>query len=194
VRPAPGRNVGRTVRRHAWTVGVLVLLAVVLWYQRDLNPNWGSFDVQTLAIAAVPPALAAMAQAVIIIGGGVDLSIGAQMALINVISARWMLHGGFGRALLLSLGLIVLGMLIGALTGAVIGVSGVPDIVVTLATSFIWSGLALVILGFPGGGAPGRFTNLAQVDTFGSEWIPTSVVILLVIFAVVWLPRRGAAR
>ncbi len=42
-----------------------------------------------------------MAQAVIIIGGGVDLSIGAQMALINVISARWMLHGGLGRALLL---------------------------------------------------------------------------------------------
>ena len=188
--PAASRNVGRTLRRNAWTVGVFVLLVVVLWYQRDLNPNWGSFDVETLAIAAVPPAFAAMGQAVIIIGGGVDLSIGAQIALINVISARWMLHGGLSRAVLLCLALIVLGILIGALTGAVIGVSGVPDIVVTLASSFIWSGVALVILGFPGGGAPPGFTNLAQIDTFGTEWIPTSIVLLLLVFAVVWLPLR----
>jgi ribose transport system permease protein len=186
----PARHAGRVVRRHAWTVGVLVLLGVLLWYQRDLNPNWSSFDVQTLAIAAVPAAFAAMAQAVIIIGGGVDLSIGAQMALINVISARWMAHHGFGRALLLCFLLVLVGIGIGLLTGLIIGISGVPDIVVTLASSFVWSGVALLILGFPGGGAPTRFTNLAQVDTWGSEWIPASIVIMLVLLLVIWLPLR----
>jgi ribose transport system permease protein len=169
---------------------VFVLLAVGIWYERHLNANWSSFDVETLAIAAVPPAFAAMGQAVIIIGGGVDLSIGAQIALINVISARWMAHGGFGRAILLSLALLALGAAIGALTGAVITISRVPDIVVTLATSFIWSGVALLILGLPGGGAPEDFTNLAQVDTFLTQWLPTSIVVMLVIFAVVWLPLR----
>src|SRR5215813_3946374 len=153
---APG-NAGRLVRRHAWTVGVFVLLIFGLWYERHLNANWSSFDVETLAIAAVPPAFAAMGQSVIIIGGGVDLSIGAQMVLFNVISARYMLHGGFGRSLLLSLLIILLGVAIGALTGLIIGLSRVPDIVVTLASSFVWSGVALLVLGLPGGGAPPRF-------------------------------------
>jgi len=46
------------------------------------------------------------------------------------------------------------------------------------------------VLGLPGGGAPPRFTDLAQVDTWGSQWIPASIVIMLAIFAVVWLPLR----
>src|SRR5262249_38342879 len=54
----------------------------------------------------------------------------------------------------------------------------------------IWGGVALLVLGLPGGGAPVRFTDLAQVDTFLTQWLPASVVVLLAIFALVWLPLR----
>ena len=47
--------------------------------------QWGTFDVQSLAIDALPFAFAAMAQAVVIISGGIDLSIGSLMSLINVL-------------------------------------------------------------------------------------------------------------
>lgn len=183
-------NPGRAVRRQSWTLGVIALLAVEIFVQTRLNAHWGSFDVQTLAIAALPLAFAAMGQALIIIGGGVDLSLGNQMALYNVIAARWMNGGSFEEALLISLAIILLAVAIGAATGLVIGLGGIPDIVVTLATSFVWLGVSLEILGLPGGGTPIRFANLAQVDTVATEWIPLGAVILLAAWAVIWLPFR----
>ena len=64
---------------------------------------------------------------------------------------------------------------INALTGYIISISGVPDIVVTLATSYIWSGVALSILPSPGGGtAPGfrwLFTG-AESGIGGSAIMP----------------------
>jgi ribose transport system permease protein len=130
-----------------------------------------------------------MAQAVIVISGGIDLSIGAIMALINVISARMMENAGMGSALGIALMLMALGVVVGIATGTVITVSGVPDIVVTLATSFIWAGLALVIMPTPGGGAPDAFQRLSQ-GIFAWEWIPSGLVVLAVVAVVVWLPLR----
>ena len=52
----------------------------------------GPFDVQSLAIDALPLAFAAMAQAVVVISGGIDLSIGSLMGLINVVSARLLMR------------------------------------------------------------------------------------------------------
>ena len=74
--------------------------------------------MQTLAIGAVPLAFAAMGQAVIIIGGGVDLSLGNQMALVSVIAARMMQDASFGRALAICALLIAGTVLVGALTAA----------------------------------------------------------------------------
>jgi ribose transport system permease protein len=62
-------------------------------------------------------------------------------------------------AIVLLIALVVVASLglLNALTGYVISISGVPDIVVTLATSFIWSGVALWILPSPGGGTASQF-------------------------------------
>ena len=46
--------------------------------------------MQSLVIDAMPLAFAAMAQAVVIISGGIDLSIGSMMSLVNVLSAKYM--------------------------------------------------------------------------------------------------------
>ena len=56
--------------------------------EANAAPAFSSFDFQSLVIAALPLAFAAMAQSVIVISGGIDLSVGAQMALTNCIAAR----------------------------------------------------------------------------------------------------------
>src|SRR5438876_7290615 len=88
VRPNPAR----LARRHGWTVGVYVLLLVLALYWRTIPAKWGSFDVQSLAIDALPLAFAAMAQSVAIISGGIDLSVGSLISLVNVVAAKYMVH------------------------------------------------------------------------------------------------------
>src|SRR3954470_16699852 len=82
----------RLFRRHGWTVGVYVLLLVlVLYWRSQTTVAWGPFDVQSLVIDALPLAFAACAQAIVILSGGIDLSVGSMMALVNVVSAKYML-------------------------------------------------------------------------------------------------------
>ena len=87
---------------------------------------------QSLAMAALPLAFAAAAQALIVISGGIDLSIGSVMAVSNVLAARTMENAGFGQSLGLSVAILCAGALIGAINGLLVVVSRVPDVIVTL--------------------------------------------------------------
>lgn len=185
------RDLRRVGRRHGWTVGIFVLLlGLVLYWRSSTNLPWGPFDVQSLAIDTIPLALVAMGQAAVIISGGIDLSVGSMMSFVNVLAARWMEHMGFGAAIGYGIGLVLLGAAIGAVTGGVIVVTGVADIIVTLAGLFVLGGAALAVLQVPGGGAPMRFQNLITLDTVGTKWLPSALVLLLAIFVVLWLTIR----
>ena len=191
VRPRGGQSAARLARRHGWTVGVYVLLLVLVLYWSTIPAKWGSFDVQSLAIDALPLAFAAMAQSVVILSGGIDLSIGSLISLVNVVSAKYMIDTSFRHALLLAALLLLGSAAAGAFTGSLIVLSRVPDIVVTLAMLFVWAGVALQILQIPGGGAPLEYLQLGT-GHWWSQWIPSGLVILLLGFAVFWLPLRWA--
>jgi ribose transport system permease protein len=186
-----GRDWRRFARRHGWTIGVYGLLVLlILAYIWALAPvKFTSFDLKTIVLGGLPLAFAAMAQSVIIISGGIDLSLGVMVAIINVLAAKWMEGQSFGTALLLALGLMVIGIVLGTINGTLIVLTGVPDIVVTLAMSFVWGGVALLILRTPGGGAPTDFQALGT-GSFVSEWIPAGAVIVAVVLLAVWLPIR----
>lgn len=181
----------RLARRHGWTAGVYLLLLVLLVYWRTIPANWGSFDVQSLAIDTLPLAFAAMAQSIVIISGGIDLSVGSLISLVNVISAKYMVSMSFREALGFAALLLLGSAAAGAFTGSLIVLSRVPDIVVTLAMLFVWAGVALQILQIPGGGAPLPYLQLAT-GHWWSQWIPSGLVILLLAFALFWLPLRWA--
>lgn len=184
-------GIARAARRHGWTVGIFVLLlAFVLYWRSSTTVRWGPFDVQSLGIDALPFCFAAMGQAVVVISGGIDLSIGSLMSFINVLAARFMIHMSFREALLYGLALIVVGALVGTVTGIVIVVTGVADIIVTLAGLFVLAGAALAVLQVPGGGAPLRFQNLVTLDTVLTAWLPSAFVILLVAYVVLWSTIR----
>ena len=60
----------RLARRHGWTVAVFVLLFIIVLYWRSSTAvPWGPFDVQSVAIDAMPLAFAACGQAIAIISG-----------------------------------------------------------------------------------------------------------------------------
>ena len=188
---AAGRvwDVRRLLGRYGWTVGVYVLLSGAFVYWMSLVSSFDSFTVQSLALDIVPLGFVAMAQAIVVISGGIDLSVGSLMSLGSVISGRWMIHMSFREALLFAVVVVLIGALAGSATGVLIDITHIPDIVVTLAMLYVWSGVALLIMSGPGGGAPLRFVQLGQGYTL-SPWIPTGLVILLGTLALLWLPIR----
>jgi ribose transport system permease protein len=84
---------------------------------------------------------------------------------------------------------MAMGVALGTINGSLIVLTGVPDIVVTLAMSFVWGGVALLIMRTPGGGAPTDFQALGT-GSFGSDWIPAGAIVIAVILLVAWLPVR----
>jgi ribose transport system permease protein len=175
--------------------GLLVLLALLLVVARLIQPNYGPAGVASLAGAALPFAFAAAAQTIVVIAGGVDLSIASIMALTSVTAAVLMDGASEQFAILVVPFVLVLGLLIGAINGALIVITRVPDIVVTLAMLFVWEGVALLVLNAPGGAAAGWLkalivgtVGIPGVPTGITQWIPKGLVLLVVCIAVVWIP------
>jgi ribose transport system permease protein len=168
----------------------VLLLALTLYWRTQTTVKWGPFDVQSLVIDALPLCFAACAQSIVIISGGIDLSIGSMMSLANVVSAKYMLHMSFDEAILFSIAVVAGAALAGALIGLIIVVTRVADIIVTLAMLFVLGGMALAVLQVPGGGAPVRFQGLVSVDTVLTQWFPAALLILFGSFAVLWLTVR----
>ena len=180
-------RVTRFARESAWPMALVVLFAALLIWQSTQIRAWGSFELQTMFTSTLPVAFLAIAQAIIVIGGGIDLSVGAQMVLFNCISAVLMKSAGFVPSLALALLTLLVGVLVGVATAWVITKSGIPDIIVTLATSFVWLGLALVVLPAPGGGAPDLFQKLVKGS--GSAYWP-ALLFLVVPLLVIIIPLR----
>jgi ribose transport system ATP-binding protein len=192
-RPGGGSGVIDKIRRavagYPALLGMPVLLIVFLAATVAIHPAFDSFDAQSVAMAALPLACAAAAQAVVVISGGIDLSIGSVMAVANVLAASTMKDASFGEALLLAVAILIAGAAIGAVNGLLVLISRVPDVIVTLTTGFIWGGVALLILEKPGGGAPPEFLNLGT-GTLITDWLSNSLVLLIVSLAAVWIPVR----
>ena len=187
----------RSVRRQGWVAGLFVLLALLLVFTRLIQPDYGPAGFGSLARAALPFAFAAAAQTVVVIAGGVDLSIASMMALTSVTAAVLMDGASEEFALLVVPFVLALGLVLGAINGALIVLTRVPDIVVTLAMLFVWEGAALLVLSAPGGAAAAWLKALiiGTVDIPGlpraiTEWIPKALVLLAVCVAVVWVPLR----
>ncbi len=174
-------------RRHGWTLALLAFLAVLLVFTKFIQPNYGALGIQNLAVSVVPLAMAAVAQAIVVIGGGIDLSIASTMALTSVVSAELMKGQSEEFGVAVVVGVLLLGVLLGTINGTLVVLTRVPDIVVTLATFFVWSGFALLVRPSPGGGAATWLKDLVK-GSVGIDLIPKAALVLLVIVAVIWIP------
>ena len=189
--PSRASGLRRSASRSVYTLMLLGLLAGLLVFTLLIKPSFGAFDLETLSKGAMPLAFAAAAQAIIVISGGIDLSIGSMMALTNVTAALLMQQLPPEAAVGVVALVLVLGLVLGLVNGLLVVWTRVPDIVVTLAMSFVWAGAALLVLPRPGGAAAPWFVELASGEFF-VEFVPKAAVVLLVVVAIVWLPLRGS--
>jgi ribose transport system permease protein len=182
-------SIGEVARRNAWILSLVGFLVLLLVFTKLIQPRYGVPGIQGLAISVLPLALAAVAQAIVVISGGLDLSIGSMMALVNVVAAVLMSGQSEEFGVAAVLGVLFLGLLLGAVNGTLVVLTRVPDIVVTLAMSFVWAGCALLVLPTPGGGSAKWLTTVVS-GSLGNEWIPKAGVVLAIIVAAIWIPVR----
>ena len=86
-----------------------MLLALLLVATKLIQPDFGVSGLDSLARAALPFALATLGMAVVVIAGGIDLSMAAMMAVASVTAAVLMDGASDGQAALLSLFVLALG-------------------------------------------------------------------------------------
>lgn len=187
----------RLLRQHGWVVGLSVLLIVLFIVTKMIQPSYGAGDFGSLVRAVLPYAFAVAAQAVVVIAGGIDLSVAAMMALTSVTAASMMAGASEEYALLVVPFVLVMGFALGALNGILIVVSRVPDIVVTLATLFMLQGAALLVLNAPGGGSAEWLRNLIVgtvpipvLPDAVTAWFPKALLLLIVLLCIVWIPLK----
>src|SRR5246500_979481 len=77
----------RALRRPPSLFGMPALLIASLAFTVAIHPQFSDFDLQSLAMGALPLAFAAAAQTAVVISGGIDLSLGSAMAVANVLAA-----------------------------------------------------------------------------------------------------------
>ncbi len=179
----------RLVQRNGWVAGLLVLLVLLLIATKIIQPDFGTSGLESLGRAAVPFAFATAAMAIVVIAGGIDLSIAAMMAVCSVTAARLMVGAGDGETVLIVILVLALGALMGAINGAMVVLTRVPDIVVTLAMLFVWEGTALLILNTPSGAATQwlRDLILGSLPIPGLDGIiPKSFVFVVVCLIPFW--------
>jgi ribose transport system permease protein len=172
--------------------GVLIIAAVfiALFLVSTIfsGGSFGYFEASFMASGGATLALAAMGQALVILVGGFDLSVGSVVSLVNVVLAT---HMGTGIGSQVGIGILGLavGGAVGAFNGFFVAFLGLQPIVVTLSSMFLVRGVTVLVLDSPGGSIPDGFKNF-----FTGAAIPNFLpaALLVIAFAVlVWLAIKG---
>jgi ribose transport system permease protein len=165
-----------TIRLAVPFMALAALLAGVFWLQPRAMSYTG---LNLLFNLAVPIALATLAQMFIIAVNDLDLSMGAFVSFVACVTATVLNDTPVLGALIL---LAAIGVY--AAVGVVIHVRRLPAIVVTLGMSFVWTGIAVMILPSPGGSAPGWIRTLMTVRP---PLVPMAIVASVLIALVAHL-------
>ncbi len=149
------------------------LLAAVFYLQPRAMSYTG---LNLLFNLAVPIALATIAQMLIMTVNDLDLSMGTFVSFVACVTATFLQSSPL-------LGVLILMAAIGvyALIGVMIHLRDLPSIVVTLGMSFVWGGLAVLILPAPGGEAPGW---IRAIMTVKPPLLPMAIVASILIAVV----------
>jgi ribose transport system permease protein len=143
--------------------------------------------VQTVANKGVLLALVAMAQTLVVLTSGIDLSVGMIFILCNCV-ASYLVAGSTVATTFGVAAVIGIGALCGAINAVIVIFGRLQPIVTTIATGAVYFGIALWIRPFPGAADDfnSGFADALTGKIF--DVIPASVVVLIGIVLLVWLP------
>lgn len=160
----------------------LILVIALTIINGFLIPHFFTMSYLSSFLTSYTPLLVlAMAETVVLLGGGIDISIGSIVSLVNVViislaGAGW----SFPMAVAMGVGS---GLVIGVINGVAIAYLRITPLLVTLATSSIAEGTALWILPYPGGNASSGFIAWYQGTTIG---VPSPLLFVIITY-LLWL-------
>ncbi len=168
-------------------VGLFVLMFGIYIgnHEAGLNPAVAT----TAANKAVLLALVAMAQTLPVLTRGLDLSVGMIFVMANCLASA-IVVGTIGQGLAGCIAVLFMGLAAGFINGAIVVYGRLQPIITTLATGAIYYGIALWIRPSPGGDVQYDIADFVTGQLFGT--VPTSLVVLLVVVLVIWIPYRSS--
>ncbi len=162
------------------SVAINLIVQPNMFVRETLNSNMRVF---------LPIILMAVGQAIVILGGGIDISVGAIASTVNaVLAVRVGLDGSPQDMWTYALLSLSIGLLAGAINGFFIAYLRLQPIITTYATSFLYAGFALYILPNPGGGIPANVTELYRSSTPLN--LPLAFFVILLVL-LIWLYFRS---
>ncbi|HWM58753.1 MAG TPA: ABC transporter permease [Pseudonocardia sp.] len=188
---------GEPVRRFSgqwWAAlalrnSMFIVVVLVICYFSYRSLRFSSPDnMVTILIAAAPFALIALGQTLVILTGGIDLSVGSVIAMSAMASAAVAIANP-GQVWLTVLVAVLVGLAAGAINGFFVSVINVPPFIATLGMLTAGSGIAYAIGGgAPINGLPPEFGSIANATIFGLQ-IPVIVMIIGIIACAVVMRR-----
>jgi ribose transport system permease protein len=172
-------------------IGVIAALWVALSLATPAFLTGGS--IVPLFVATAPVALIGIGMTVIIITGGIDVSVAGIVMVCAVVVAKAMVDSGVSLpvAVLLSM---VLGGVLGLINGVLIAYGRVHAIIITFGTANLFKFLGLQLFGGTTvDNIPGTLAFFGRGDAGRTLGIPHSFVIMLVIAALAWYYLRHTA-
>src|SRR6187549_3000462 len=131
-----------------------------------------------------------MAQTIVVLTSGIDLSVGMVMVLANCLASQIVVGTPMSTALGV-LAVLAVGALCGAINAMIVIFGRLQPIVTTIATGAIYYGAALALRPVPGGDVNASLANALTGQLPGG--IPASLAVLLALVAIIWLPFRRSA-
>lgn len=182
---APRGWVSKPSRTWVGALGVLIVFLILYFI---ITPGASSMSTPVnIANATVVLALAALGEAIVVLSGGFDLSVGAVLSFVNVILATHFTGNGHSPILALVIACVI-GAVCGLVNGAFVVVGRIPAVIATLGTSFVFAGFALYFLSQPGGEVSPSFVTMLTGST---SFLPYSaIVVVIALVAWQYLRRR----
>ncbi len=179
------------LREHRGTLLAFAAFVVMFTIYATNHPAGLNANVATTAAnKGVLLAIVAMAQTLVVLTSGIDLSVGMVMVLANCLASA-IVVGSPLQAALGVLGVLLTGTLCGAINGLIVIFGRLQPIVTTIATSAIYYGLALALRRVPGGDVNATLAETLTGQLPGG--VPASLVLLVALVALVWLPFKRSA-
>ena len=191
--------VGKSGFKHFVADNALILvlygaLLVALAGLSIYSPTFrSSANLWTVARQCVIPGIIATAQTIIILSGGIDLSVASLVTFISLVCAG-MMDGKPERILPVVALMLLVGLFVGLVNGLIITRGNVPPFIATLGTALVIQGAGLAYTTVPKGSVPTIMGNILYYDTLGPIPYPIFILIVIVALAVFLLSRTGFGR
>ncbi|MDW6024025.1 ABC transporter permease [Mesorhizobium sp. BAC0120] len=157
---------GWVLDRAPFVVACIMLAVIIAIYGSYQSGVFTLDELNLDTAAAMTLMLAGTGQTIVLMRGGIDLSIGGMISLGTVIAATRFTDDP-GTVLLWSSAILALGLGIGALNGLLISLLKLQPFLVTLATWSILGGVAMIILPTDGGSVPGWWLGFGYLELLG---------------------------